>query len=68
MGKLETTIGNLTSGGPSAPVLTTLVSVDPVYATFEADESIVSRALAGLRESAPRSLDPRHTDPREEER
>jgi multidrug efflux system membrane fusion protein len=48
VGKLETTVGNLTSGGPSAPVLTTLVSVDPVYATFEADESIVSRALAGL--------------------
>ena len=51
VGKLETTVGNLTSGGPDAPVLTTLVSVDPVYATFEADESIVSRALAGLKEA-----------------
>ena len=50
-GKLETTVGNLTSGGPDAPVLTTLVSVDPVYATFEADESIVSRALASLQQA-----------------
>jgi RNA polymerase sigma-70 factor (sigma-E family) len=31
-------------------------------------KSQASRALAGLRERAPRSLDPRHTDPREEER
>jgi multidrug efflux system membrane fusion protein len=51
VGKLETTVGNLTSGGPDAPVLTTLVSVDPVYATFEADESIVSRALASLQQA-----------------
>lgn len=31
-------------------------------------KSQASRALAGLRERAPRSLDPRYTDPREEER
>jgi RNA polymerase sigma-70 factor (sigma-E family) len=31
-------------------------------------KSQASRALAGLRERAPRSLDPRHTDTREEER
>ena len=48
VGKLETTVGNLTSGGPGAPMLTTLVSVSPIYATFEADESIVGRALAEL--------------------
>ncbi len=51
VGKLETTAGNLTSGGPDAPVLTSLVSVDPVYATFEADESIVIRALASLQQA-----------------
>jgi len=31
-------------------------------------KSQASRALTGLRERAPRSLDPRYTDPREEER
>ena len=31
-------------------------------------KSQASRALAGLRARAPRSLDPRHTDLREEER
>lgn len=48
VGKLETTVGNLTSAGVAAPVLTTLVSVSPIYATFEADETIVSRALREL--------------------
>jgi multidrug efflux system membrane fusion protein len=48
VGKLETTVGNLTGAGAEAAVLTTLVSVNPIYATFEADESIVARALAGL--------------------
>jgi DNA-directed RNA polymerase specialized sigma24 family protein len=31
-------------------------------------KSQASRALAGLRERAPSSLNPRYTDPREEER
>jgi multidrug efflux system membrane fusion protein len=48
VGKLETTVGNLTSAGADAAVLTTIVSVSPIYATFEADEAIVSRALKDL--------------------
>ena len=34
--------------GPGAPVLTTLVSVDPIYASFNADEEVVMRALKSL--------------------
>jgi multidrug efflux system membrane fusion protein len=48
VGKLEITTGNLVAAGPGAPVLTTLVSVDPIYASFNADEQIVTRALRAL--------------------
>jgi membrane fusion protein, multidrug efflux system len=45
VGKLEVTVGNLVAAGPGAPVLTTLVSVNPIYASFDADEHVVFRAL-----------------------
>jgi multidrug efflux system membrane fusion protein len=45
VGRLEVTVGNLVASGPGAAVLTTLVSVSPIYASFEADEQVVSRAL-----------------------
>ena len=48
VGKLEITTGNLVAAGPGAPVLTTLVSVSPIYASFDADEQIVTRALSEL--------------------
>ncbi len=48
VGKLLLTTGNLVSAGPDSPVLTTLVSVNPVYASFDADEETVSQALAEL--------------------
>jgi len=48
VGKLEITVGNLVAAGPGAPVLTTLVSVDPIYASFNADEDAVMRALKTL--------------------
>ena len=48
VGKLEVTSGNLISAGPGAPVLTTLVSVHPIYASFDADEQVVTRALKEL--------------------
>ncbi|HYZ63635.1 MAG TPA: efflux RND transporter periplasmic adaptor subunit [Acetobacteraceae bacterium] len=48
IGKIEVTPGNLVPAGPTAPVLTTLVSVNPIYASFEADEQTVERALASL--------------------
>jgi multidrug efflux system membrane fusion protein len=45
VGRLEVTVGNLVPAGPGAPVLTTLVSVNPIYASFDADEHVVLRAL-----------------------
>jgi multidrug efflux system membrane fusion protein len=45
VGRLEVTVGNLVPAGPGAPVLTTLVSVNPIYASFDADEQVVTRAL-----------------------
>jgi membrane fusion protein, multidrug efflux system len=48
VGRLEVTVGNLVSAGPGAPVLTTLVSVSPIYASFDADEQVVVKALKDL--------------------
>jgi multidrug efflux system membrane fusion protein len=48
VGALGITVGNLVAAGPGAPVLTTLVSVDPIYASFSADEQVVTRALDAL--------------------
>jgi multidrug efflux system membrane fusion protein len=48
VGKIEVTTGNLVAAGAGAPVLTTLVSVSPIYASFDADEKIVREALAAL--------------------
>jgi multidrug efflux system membrane fusion protein len=48
VGKLEVTVGNLIPAGPGAPALTTLVSVSPIYASFEADEKAVMDALKTL--------------------
>src|SRR5262245_60223920 len=45
VGRLEITVGNLVAAGPGAPVLTTIVSIDPIYASFHADEEPVLRAL-----------------------
>ena len=50
VGRLEITVGNLVAAGPGAPVLTTLVSVNPIYASFNADEQVVTRALKTLSE------------------
>ena len=49
VGRLEVTVGNLVAAGPGAPVLTTLVSVNPIYASFEADERAVAQALKDVR-------------------
>jgi multidrug efflux system membrane fusion protein len=52
VGKLEITTGNLIAAGPGAPVLTTLVSVNPIYASFDADEQLVLRTLKSLPQGA----------------
>lgn len=36
--RAEITVGNLVEAGPNAPVLTTVVSSNPIYADFEVDE------------------------------
>lgn len=48
IGRLEITPGNLVAAGPGAPVLTTLVSVSPIYASFETDEQVIVRALKDM--------------------
>lgn len=48
VGKLEITVGNLVAAGSTSPALTTLVSVDPIYAGFNASEEMVSKALSQL--------------------
>jgi multidrug efflux system membrane fusion protein len=48
IGKVEVTVGNLVAAGPGAPMLTTLVSVNPIYASFDADEQVIIRALKDL--------------------
>ena len=47
-GKIEITAGNLVSAGPTAPALTTLVSVDPIYASFDVDEKLMAKIIAAL--------------------
>ncbi|MBB3965025.1 efflux RND transporter periplasmic adaptor subunit [Rhizobium metallidurans] len=48
VGKLEVTVGNLVAAGSTSSELTSLVSVDPIYASFSASEGMVARALAEL--------------------
>jgi multidrug efflux system membrane fusion protein len=52
-GRLEITVGNLVAAGPGAPVLTTLVSINPIYASFDADEHVVLRVLHDGAKSVP---------------
>lgn len=56
IGRLEVTVGNLVAAGANAPLLTTLVSVDPVYAGFNADEGSLLKALATLPAESRRDL------------
>jgi multidrug efflux system membrane fusion protein len=48
IGKFEVTVGNLVAAGSASPELTTLVSVDPIYASFNASEEMVTKALSEL--------------------
>jgi multidrug efflux system membrane fusion protein len=58
VGKVEITVGNLISAGAGSPLLTTLVSVNPIYASFNADEQVVAHALKTLSdEKTPGAID-----------
>ncbi|MBD8892186.1 efflux RND transporter periplasmic adaptor subunit [Roseibium litorale] len=48
VGKIEITAGNLVAAGLSSPVLTSLVSVNPIYASFNVSEDTVAKALSEL--------------------
>jgi multidrug efflux system membrane fusion protein len=48
VGKIEITAGNLIAAGTASPVLTRLVSLSPIYASFEAGEDIVAGIFADL--------------------
>src|ERR1700676_2870143 len=48
VGKIEVTVGNLVAAGTSSPVLTSLISVNPIYASFDADEDVVVHALRSV--------------------
>lgn len=50
--RAELTLGNIVSTGASAPLLTTLVSVSPMYAAFEVDEQTYLRYLQDRRTTA----------------
>ncbi|MGX4772516.1 efflux RND transporter periplasmic adaptor subunit [Bradyrhizobium guangdongense] len=54
VGKIEITVGNLVAAGTASPVLTSLVSVNPIYASFDADEEVVLRALNSIADSTGR--------------
>ena len=55
--RAEMTVGNIVSTGSSAPLLTTLVSVSPIYASFDVDEQTSLRYLSrDSRASVPVSL------------
>ena len=49
VGRIEVTVGNLVGSGPQASVLTTLVSVSPIYASFDADEEVIHTTLSDLK-------------------
>jgi multidrug efflux system membrane fusion protein len=44
--RAEMTVGNIVSTGANAPLLTTLVSVSPIYASFDVDEQTYLRYLS----------------------
>jgi membrane fusion protein, multidrug efflux system len=50
VGRREITAGNLITVGSTSPALTNVMSVDPIYATFDADEGLVLKALAAVAE------------------
>ncbi|MFT4076826.1 MAG: efflux RND transporter periplasmic adaptor subunit [Asticcacaulis sp.] len=51
VGRIEVTVGNLVGSGPQAAMLTTLVSVSPIYASFDADEEVIHTTLSDLKKN-----------------
>jgi multidrug efflux system membrane fusion protein len=51
--RAELTVGNIVAAGAAAPLLTTVVSVSPIYASFEVDEQTYLRYLSRSKDGAP---------------
>ena len=49
----EITVGNVVQAGPSAPILTTIVSNEGIYADFEIDEQTYLRNIRGKAAATP---------------
>jgi len=49
--RAEITLGNVVSAGAGAPALTTLVSVSPIYASFDADEQTYLQYISRVKNS-----------------
>lgn len=45
--RAEVTVGNLVEAGQNAPLLTTIVSQDPLYISFDVDEAMYLQTLRG---------------------
>ena len=46
--RAEVTLGNLVQSGPGAPLLTTIVASDSIYADFEVDEQTYVQTIRGV--------------------
>ncbi|MCO5732500.1 efflux RND transporter periplasmic adaptor subunit [Rhizobium sp. SSA_523] len=46
VGKIDVTLGNLVAEGASSTPLTTIVSINPIYASFDASEELIARILS----------------------
>jgi multidrug efflux system membrane fusion protein len=54
--RAELTVGNIVSTGATAPLLTTLISVSPIYASFDVDEQTYLSSLSQANGKAAVSL------------
>ena len=48
VGKIEVTVGNLVAAGSASSPLATIVSIDPIYASFDAGEELLAQIIADL--------------------
>jgi membrane fusion protein, multidrug efflux system len=48
IGKIDVSVGNLVAAGSGSTALTTIVSIDPIYASFDVSEGFVTDSLAQL--------------------
>ena len=47
-GKIDVSVGNLVAGGSASTALTTIVSIDPIYASFDVSEAFAAEVLSEL--------------------